>query len=262
MRQLEAAIRPRLSRKWIGVAVAALLLALPVAVSASHAFSDVPTSMTFHGAIGNLAGSGITGGCGGTKYCPTDPVTRGQMAGFLNRGLGRGAHDTGTTSGDDWATVLPASDTAISAVDLAIGGGTGGTQYVLVTGNVRAFTNQIGLCPCELAIFLLSDSGEVSESATTVFAVPSPAAGNFIEGSASWSHLFTAESGTSATYFLVAQVTATLVPLAPSTSEVSWSLQATAVPFDATGANPPFPADTSTTALPFGKAPFKVMSHN
>jgi hypothetical protein len=95
------------------------------------------------------------------------------MAGFLNRGLGRGAHDTGITSGDDWATVLPASDTAIPAVDLTIGGGSGGTQYVTVSGNVQAFTNQVGLCPCELEIFLLSDSGEVSESATTVFAVPS-----------------------------------------------------------------------------------------
>jgi S-layer homology domain len=261
MRPVTAAIRGRLSRRATVIGVAVLLLALPVAVSASHVFSDVPTSMTFHQAIANLAGSGITGGCGGSKYCPTDAVTRGQMAGFLNRGLGRGAHDTGTTSGDDWATVLPASDTAISAVDLRIGGGSGGTQDVMVNGNLRAFTNQVGLCPCELEIFLLSDSGEVSEAATTVFTVPSPAAGNFIEGSASWSHLFTAQSNTVATYFLVAQVTPTLVPLAPNTSEVSWSLQATTVPFDAAGANPPFPADTSSTALPFGKAPLKVMSH-
>ena len=261
MLQVSAAIRTRLSRRVAVIGVAAVLLALPVAVSANHLFSDVPTSHTFHTAISRLAGSGITGGCGGGKYCPSDPVTRAQMAGFLNRGLGRGAHDTGTTSGDDWATVLPASDTAISAVDLTIGGGSGGTQYVMVSGNVQAFTNQLALCPCELEIFLLSDSGEVSESASTVFTEPSPAAGNFFKGSASWSHLFTAASNTVATYFLVAQVTPTLTPLAGNISEVSWSLQATAVPFDATGANPPFPAGTSSTALPFGKAPFKVMSH-
>jgi subtilisin family serine protease len=32
--------------------------------------------------------NGITTGCGGGKYCPNDPVTRAQMATFLNRALG------------------------------------------------------------------------------------------------------------------------------------------------------------------------------
>ena len=35
-----------------------------------------------------LAASGITSGCGGTSYCPDNPVTRGQMAAFLVRALG------------------------------------------------------------------------------------------------------------------------------------------------------------------------------
>jgi hypothetical protein len=154
--------------------------------------------------------------------------------------------------------VLPGSDLAISAVDLATGGGTAGTQHVLVQGNVDAFTNQIGLCPCDLRIFLLSETGEVSEVATTIIgAIPSPD-DNFFRGSASWSHLFTAHSGTNTTYFLVAQITPTLTPLAPSQSEVAWSLQATQVPFNHTGANPTLPV--TTTALPFGKAPFKTRS--
>jgi hypothetical protein len=39
----------------------------------------------------------------------------------------------------------------------------------------------------------------------------------------------------------VAEVTPTVTPLAAFISEVSWSLQATAVPFNGFGGNPPFP---------------------
>jgi hypothetical protein len=57
-------------------------------------------------------------------------------------------------------------------------------------------------------------------------------------------------------------MTPTITPLAAFTSEVTWSLQATDVPFNATGENPPFPVSTtSAKSLPFGKAAFKVMSH-
>jgi hypothetical protein len=35
--------------------------------------------------IDRLATSGITGGCGGGRFCPDSPVTRGQMAAFLRR---------------------------------------------------------------------------------------------------------------------------------------------------------------------------------
>lgn len=37
--------------------------------------------------INRLAASGITFGCGGTAFCPTAPVTRGQMAAFLHRAV-------------------------------------------------------------------------------------------------------------------------------------------------------------------------------
>ncbi|MGQ0609441.1 MAG: S8 family serine peptidase [Chloroflexota bacterium] len=37
--------------------------------------------------INALAASGITAGCGGTRYCPSNPVTRGQMAAFLHRAV-------------------------------------------------------------------------------------------------------------------------------------------------------------------------------
>lgn len=37
--------------------------------------------------INRLAESGITGGCGGTRFCIGSPTTRGQMAAFLHRAL-------------------------------------------------------------------------------------------------------------------------------------------------------------------------------
>ena len=47
-------------------------------------FTDVPcTGGIFDPWIEDLAGRGITGGCGGGNYCPGDPVTRAQMSVFL-----------------------------------------------------------------------------------------------------------------------------------------------------------------------------------
>lgn len=51
-------------------------------------FSDVPSNHIFFEFIELLAASGITGGCGGGKYCPDAPLTRGQMAVFLVTAMG------------------------------------------------------------------------------------------------------------------------------------------------------------------------------
>jgi hypothetical protein len=55
---------------------------------ASATFGDVaPTDFGFQH-IEALAASGITVGCGGGNYCPSDAVTRAQMAVFLAKALG------------------------------------------------------------------------------------------------------------------------------------------------------------------------------
>jgi len=53
-------------------------------------FNDVPTSHPFFQYIEALYHSGITGGCQASPpmYCPDAPLTRGQMAVFLAKGLG------------------------------------------------------------------------------------------------------------------------------------------------------------------------------
>jgi Leucine-rich repeat (LRR) protein len=51
--------------------------------AASGVFSDVPAANPYAAWIEQLAAEGITGGCGGGKYCPKQIVNRAQMAVFL-----------------------------------------------------------------------------------------------------------------------------------------------------------------------------------
>jgi hypothetical protein len=51
-------------------------------------FADVPTNHPLFAFVEALARAGITGGCGGSNYCPDTPVTRGQLAVFLSTALG------------------------------------------------------------------------------------------------------------------------------------------------------------------------------
>ncbi len=56
--------------------------------SGSRSFSDVGADNPFRADIAALADAGITRGCNppdNTRFCPKDPVTRGQMAAFLKR---------------------------------------------------------------------------------------------------------------------------------------------------------------------------------
>jgi hypothetical protein len=48
-------------------------------------FNDVPAGNPFAPFIEALAAYGITGGCGGGRYCPGATVSRAQMAIFLVR---------------------------------------------------------------------------------------------------------------------------------------------------------------------------------
>ena len=51
--------------------------------TATGVFSDVPISLPLAPWIEELARLAVTSGCGGSQYCPTNAVTRGQMAVFL-----------------------------------------------------------------------------------------------------------------------------------------------------------------------------------
>lgn len=76
------------ARKLVVALALLALLAVPVTyVVASDTFTDVPTNAFYHNSVNAVANAGITVGCNsaGTRYCPGDPVTRGQMAVFLDK---------------------------------------------------------------------------------------------------------------------------------------------------------------------------------
>ena len=58
-----------------------------VSLSILPSFADVSANYWAYNFIERLLNSGITGGCGNGNYCPTDPVTRAQMAVFLLKGI-------------------------------------------------------------------------------------------------------------------------------------------------------------------------------
>ncbi len=63
-----------------------LVRALDLPLTAVDYFDD-DDGKTGESSINALAEAGITGGCGPREYCPSQPVTRGQMAAFLYRAL-------------------------------------------------------------------------------------------------------------------------------------------------------------------------------
>ena len=81
-----------MTRRIVSLLVGALLSIVVVApVLAAPTFTDVPETNIFHDDIQWLAAMEITKGCNppiNDRFCPTDFVTRGQMAAFLVRGLG------------------------------------------------------------------------------------------------------------------------------------------------------------------------------
>jgi hypothetical protein len=102
-------------------------------------FTDVPCPSTFANWIEALSAEGITGGCGGTNYCPQNPVRRDQMAVFLlkaEHGPGYAPPMCSGTFADvpcpstfaDWIEQLAAE---------MITGGCGGGNYCPLNPNTR-----------------------------------------------------------------------------------------------------------------------------
>ena len=140
----------------------ALFVSFPAGVVASHLFSDVPTAHTFHDNITNLYNARITTGCGVGTYCPEQAVNRGQMAGFLNRGLGRATTDSGILQNIDGGGTYN-----VAAATIKTGGAPGGTGFLFVTGTVQFRVIGDGYCPCTVGLQLNGTPGR-----TTYVSVP------------------------------------------------------------------------------------------
>ena len=102
----------------------------PFGVRSNSVFSDVPSGYWARHHIEAIFDAGITGGCGGGKYCPTNSVTRGQMAVFLVKAMGEDA-DLGPYQGT--FSDVPASNGFALYIErlaeLGITSGCGGGKY-------------------------------------------------------------------------------------------------------------------------------------
>ncbi|HEX4960651.1 MAG TPA: ELWxxDGT repeat protein [Thermoanaerobaculia bacterium] len=125
-------------------------------------FSDVPTTYWAWQYIEALSSSAVTGGCGNGQFCPSQPVTRAEVAVFLTRGIHGASFAPPPATGTRFQDV-PASYWAADFIEqLAADGITGGCGGGLFCPN--AILNR-----AEVAVFLLRakhGSGYVPPPAT------------------------------------------------------------------------------------------------
>lgn len=120
---------PRTRRPLALVAAIVAVLVLPAVAIASHdAFTDVSPGSTHAQGIHYVAETGITQGCTPTQFCPTESLTRQQMATFLYR-----------SSGNDPATAPSVNAATIAGVQIV-------TDENTVGGGSSANANDV-LCP-------------------------------------------------------------------------------------------------------------------
>jgi len=96
--------------------------ALGLSSTSSDFFFD-DDGTTFEADINALAAAGISRGCNppvNDRYCPDDPVTRGQMAAFINRALGLSSTSTDFFLDDD-GTTFEADINALAAAGVTRG---------------------------------------------------------------------------------------------------------------------------------------------
>jgi hypothetical protein len=238
--------QPKLGKRLAPMGLIALMLMLPVMVSASHQFSDVPTSHTFHTTISRLYGARLTTGCATGKFCPNANVTRGQMSAFLTRGLGRGAGREFVRHDDNWQSIVDFA--SVADVVMSPGGTGGGTAHVWVGGTVSIWTSEAGVCPCEVQAYLDADNGGRSELYVGMIgsdmAPADPQKSNskpYATTAVSLSHLFTVDSGASNQFLLMVKIIPTKAPTWAFAHGFRGTVQAIYLPFGAHGGNAVFP---------------------
>ncbi|HLT95535.1 MAG TPA: 5'-nucleotidase C-terminal domain-containing protein [Acidimicrobiia bacterium] len=104
--------------------VASLLVVTAPPGLGSDRFVDVPDDNIFHNDIGWMAEQDITRGCNppdNDEFCPSDNVTRGQMAAFFVRALGLTATDSGTDFTDTDGNVFERDILKLSAAGITRG---------------------------------------------------------------------------------------------------------------------------------------------
>jgi hypothetical protein len=150
------------------LAVVMLIGVLP-ATSAFAAGTFIDDDGNVHEAnIEFIAAAGITRGCNeaNDRYCPSDIVTRGQMAAFINRALGLNATSTDFFT-DDTGSIFEDDINRLAAAGITRGCDVTGTKYCVddgvTRGQIAAFLNRaLDLDPTDQDFFV-DDNGSIFE---------------------------------------------------------------------------------------------------
>jgi len=127
-------------------------------------FEDTASS-PFVAEINWLAAEGITNGCSATRFCPTLPVTREQMASFLARGFDVPASSVDAFS-DDEASVHEAAINAIAGAGVTQG--CGGSRYcptrIVTRAQMASFLARAMALPVASTDYFADDAGSPHEA--------------------------------------------------------------------------------------------------
>ena len=129
-------------------------------------FSDIAAS-PFRDDIMWLADSGITGGCGGGRFCPDDAVTRSQMASFLVRALGLSAGAGANLFTDDNGSIHEADINILATSGITGGCGSGRfcpNSFVTRQEMASFLTRALGLTAGAGANLFWDDDGSLHEA--------------------------------------------------------------------------------------------------
>ena len=206
--------RPRWLRlprtRWARVAAvagAALVVAAPAAW-ASHNYTDVPPGLFSHAGVSALKDAGIADACNpvGPRYCPDQPATRGELAVYLHRGLGRAA-----LAPYDRFQILNGLDQDISVLTVDVGGVPGGTAFVSLTAQVGSSITATAGCPCGVSWHVARDGGDADGGSAPAYTQNDTLAVSNQTGNragldmASLAHVVAVPTGTTQTFRLKAQ---------------------------------------------------------
>ena len=162
----------RLGVPVLGLVAALVATLLVVPASPAAADGHLPPGGTFidddglvhEGYIEAIAAAGITRGCDSDRYCPDDPVSRGEMAALLRRALRLPASSTDYFADDD-GSVFEGDINAIAAHGLTSGCNEDGTRFCpageVTRGQMSAFLRRTEGLPAPGVDFFADDDGSI-----------------------------------------------------------------------------------------------------
>jgi hypothetical protein len=221
----------QLKARWVRnaalVAVTALV-ALPVGALAADRFDDVPDSNVFHDDISWLADADVTRGCNppaNTEFCPSDEVTREQMAAFMHRLAINQVVDAGSLEGHtaaDLSPILSYDSTAanvdfpgdfdvitVKSVSVEAPEGSGGAVLVEAQGDIvgnGATVDEDHVYACWISTDPASTESNLGAHWSVGAGTPIP--NNVLFFNFSTSHAVELDAAESATFYLLCRDTA------------------------------------------------------